>query len=163
MDSARWRRCRCGFSRERWCVARVSKMRITIFVGLPVLLLQLLVASGCDKEAASKPAPPPPAVTVSAPIVKEVLDFDEYTGRLMAIEEVEVRARVKGYLDSIGFKDGEEVKKGQLLFQIDPRPFEAAVKSAQGQVEQLKARRVKFNADVLRYRDLVPKGAATQQ
>lgn len=138
-------------------------MRITTYVGLPVLLLQLVVASGCDDEAASKPAPPPPAVTVSAPILKEVLDFDEYTGRLVAIEEVEVRARVKGYLDSIGFKDGDEVQKGQLLFQIDPRPFEATVKSAQGQVDQLKARRVKATADVARYRDLVPKGAATQQ
>jgi RND family efflux transporter MFP subunit len=122
----------------------------------------LFAMPGCEKPAA-KAAPPPPAVTVSRPITREVLDFDEYTGRLLAVEEVEVRARVKGYLDSIGFKDGDEVKKGQLLFQIDPRPFAAQVKAAEGQVDQLKSRRMKADADVKRYKDLVPKGAATQQ
>jgi RND family efflux transporter MFP subunit len=122
----------------------------------------LLVTPGCQKPAAKAP-PPPPTVTVSVPITREVLDFDDYTGRMAAVEEVEVRARVKGYLTAIGFQDGDEVKKNQLLFQIDPRPFDAQLKAAQGQVDQLKARKVKFSADVKRYEDLVPKGAATQQ
>ena len=118
----------------------------------------LLAIAGCNKET-KKEAPPPPAVTVSLPVVREVLDYDEYTGKLMAVEEVEVRARVKGYLDSIGFKDGDEVKKGQLLFQIDPKPFDAQVKIAQGQVDQLKARRAR---GWLRKRPMtVPKPAQT--
>jgi RND family efflux transporter MFP subunit len=79
------------------------------------------------------------------------------------VEQVEVRARVRGYLQSIGFKDGDDVKSGQTLFQIDPRPFEATYKTAQGPVDQLKARRIKNDADVKRYQDLVPKGAASQQ
>jgi membrane fusion protein, multidrug efflux system len=123
----------------------------------------LLTVSGCGKSAAPKAEAPPPAVTVAQPVVRPVQDYDEYTGQLMASEAVDVRARVKGYLTTVGFKDGDEVKKGQVLFQIDPRPFEAAVKSAQGQLDVVKARRVKADADVKRYRDLVPKGAATQQ
>ena len=131
-------------------------LAILLSCGLPML-------AGCKNETAKAAPPPPPTVTVAQPIVREVIDYDEYTGRMDAIEQVEVRARVKGYLDSIGFKDGDDVKKGQVLFQIDPRPFEATYKTAQGQVEQLKARRIKNDADVKRYQDLVPKGAASQQ
>src|SRR5687768_14773162 len=121
-------------------------MKTLITTVVPALAaLGLLATSGCDK-AVAKSAPPPPAVTVAAPVVREVLDYDEYTGKLMAVEEVEVRARVKGYLDSVGFKDGDEVKKGHTLFQIDPRPFDAQVKVAEGMVDQLKARSVKADA-----------------
>jgi RND family efflux transporter MFP subunit len=121
------------------------------------------VLAGCKKQTAQAAPPPPPTVTFAQPIVREVIDYDEYTGRMTAVEEVEVRARVKGYLQSIGFKDGDDVKKDQVLFQIDPRPFEATYKTALGQVDQLKARRIKNDADVKRYQDLVPKGAASQQ
>jgi RND family efflux transporter MFP subunit len=127
-----------------------------------LIVCGLLSLSGCDKEV-TKAAPAPPIVTVAQPIVREIRDYDEYAGRFSAVEAVDVRARVRGYLDSIGFKDGDEVKKGQLLFQIDPRPFEAAVKIAEGQLDVVKARRVKADADVKRYKDLVPKGAATAQ
>jgi RND family efflux transporter MFP subunit len=137
-------------------------MKIMRITGVLLATLGMLAIPGCNKQA-QKAAPAPPAVTVSPPIVREVLDYDDYTGRLQAMEEVEVRARVKGYLDTIGFKDGDEIKKGQVLFQIDPRPFDAQVKAAEGQVDQLKARRVKADADVKRFQDLVPKGAASQQ
>ena len=120
-------------------------------------------ATGCDGEDAQAAPPPVPAVTVATPIEREVLDYDVYTGKLAAVEEVEIRSRVKGYLDSVGFTDGDEVAKGQLLFQIDPRPFDAAVKAAQGQLDQIKARKARADSDVKRYTDLVPKGAATQQ
>jgi RND family efflux transporter MFP subunit len=123
-----------------------------------------LAASGCDgDESHAASAPPPPAVTVATPVTREVTDFNEYTGKLMAADEVEIRAKVRGYLESIGFKDGDEVKKGQLLFQIDPRPFDAAVEAAEGRVAQVKAEQSRADADVKRYKDLVPKGAATQQ
>ncbi len=118
--------------------------------------------AGCSKEVA-RPASVPASVTVATPIEREVQDFDDYTGRVAAVNEVEIRARVRGYLDQIGFRDGDEVKKGQLLFQIDPRPFEAQLQAAEGQRDQYKARRLKADADVTRYKDLVPKGAATAQ
>lgn len=132
--------------------------------GVLILLpCSLLAVWGCEKKAVSSPAPAPPTVTVARPMVRQVMDYDEYTGRFQAIEAVDVRARVKGYLVSIGFNAGDEVKKGQMLFQIDPRPFEAAVKTAEGQLDVVKAQRVKADADVKRYKDLVPKGAATAQ
>ena len=136
------------------CKAKL--LALLVLCGLPAL-------AGCKNETAKAAPPPPPTVTVAQPIVREVIDYDEYAGRMDAVEQVEVRARVRGYLQSIGFKDGDDVKSGQTLFQIDPRPFEATYKTAQGQVDQLKARRIKNDADVKRYQDLVPKGAASQQ
>src|SRR5258705_4722695 len=76
---------------------------------------------------------PPPHVTVTRPVEREVMEWDEYTARLQATEEVEVRARVSGYLQSIHFRDGAMVKKGDLLFTIDPRPYEAAQRRAEGE------------------------------
>jgi RND family efflux transporter MFP subunit len=130
----------------------------TVLIGL----CGALALWGCEK-AAPTAAPAPPKVTVAQPVLREVVDVDEYTGRLGAVDEVEVRAKVRGYLDSIEFKDGDEVEKGKVLFQIDPRPFDATLKAAEGQLDVVKARRVTAQADVTRYKDLVPKGAATAQ
>src|SRR5687767_8966930 len=69
---------------------------------------------GCDRKATAPPAPPPTAVTVAHPLVQEIIDFDDYTGRLAAVEQVEVRARVGGYLESVHYKEGAIVKKGDL-------------------------------------------------
>ena len=133
------------------------------FGTLVLLLCVALAGGGCDGGKTQAAPAAPPAVTVARPVMREVIDFDNYTGKLAAVEDVEVRSRVKGFLSSIGFKDGDEVKKGQVLFEIDPRPFDTAVKSAQGQLDQIKARQARATADVNRYKDLVPKGAATQQ
>ena len=100
---------------------------------------------------------------MAQPITRQVQDYEEYTGQMMASESVDLRARVKGYLVSVGYKDGDEVAKDQVLFTIDPQPFEAAVRNAEGQLAAVNARYIKAQADVARYRDLVPKGAATQQ
>lgn len=83
-----------------------------------------LLFSGCGKPSQS-PSPPPPTVSVIAPVEREIVEWDEYTGRLEAPESVEVRARVNGYLDKVHFKEGKEVKKGDLLITIDPRPYQA--------------------------------------
>ena len=106
---------------------------------------------------------PPPAVSVAAPVEREVVDFDEYTGRIAAVEEVEVRARVRGYLVKINFTEGAEVKEGDVLFEIDPRPFEADLDAAKGQVAQWEAKLARAEADVARYERLLPKGAASQK
>src|SRR6266481_2880312 len=83
-----------------------------------------LLSTGCGKHA-SQTAPPPPVVSVVQPIAREVIEWDEYIGRLESPETVEIRARVNGYLDKVHFKEGKEVKKGDLLFTIDPRPYQA--------------------------------------
>lgn len=107
---------------------------------LPLLAVSLAV-SGC-KPAAQGPGGPPqagvPAVTVAKPISKRLTDWDEFTGRLIARDRVEVRARVSGYLTKVHFKEGAEVKEGDLLFTIDPRPYEAAVQRAEAVLTQAK-------------------------
>ena len=85
-------------------------------------------------------APPPPTVTVSTPLVQELVEWQEFTGQFVAVDYVEVRSRVNGYLDSIEFEDGELVEQGDRLFVIDQRPFEAALNSARAQRNQAEAR-----------------------
>ncbi|AGW90931.1 hemolysin secretion protein D [Ralstonia pickettii DTP0602] len=86
--------------------------------------------AGCKSEAVQAPAAP--AVVVSQPLVRQVTDVDTFTGRFEAIDNVDVRARVSGYLEKVAFTDGALVRKGDLLFVIDPRPFQAAVNEAEG-------------------------------
>lgn len=93
---------------------------------------------GAGTEARSQSAPPP-AVTVSAPLQKEIVEWQEFTGQFAAVDYIELRARVSGYLTEIHFEDGQIVKKGDLLFVIDPRPFEATLASAKAQLEQANA------------------------
>ena len=82
---------------------------------------------------------PPPQVTVAVPLRREITEWDEFTGQFSAVDFVEMRPRVSGYIDSVHFKDGQLVQKGDLLYIIDPRPFEIALKSAQAQLDQSKA------------------------
>ncbi len=95
--------------------------------------------------AAARPpadeAPPPPAVTVSRPLEAEVTDYNHFTGRTDAVESVQVRAHVWGYLDKINFTEGAEVNKGDVLFKIDPRTYDAALAQAEANLKQAEARR----------------------
>ena len=95
-------------------------------------------------------APKPPLVTVSHPLVKTITEWDEYTGQFQAVDSVEVRARVSGYLTEIHFTDGQWVRKGDLLFVIDPRPFQIDLDSARAQLSQAKARVQWANAELAR-------------
>jgi RND family efflux transporter MFP subunit len=106
--------------------------------GLFVLALAL-GAGGCKRNGGTPPPQQPPDVTVSRPVQREVTDYHDYTGRIEAVETVEVRARVKGYLQKIHFKEGAEVRKDDLLYEIDPRTFEADVERAKAQVAQSEA------------------------
>ena len=89
--------------------------------------------------AAATTAAAPPTVVVSKPLVKKITEWDEYTGQFTAVDSVELRARVSGYLQAIHFEDGQLVHEGDLLFEIDPRPFEIALASCQAQLEQARA------------------------
>src|SRR5437764_4169852 len=87
-----------------------------------LLIALSLGLTGCARTAPDASAPAPPPVMVSYPVEKQVTDYSEYTGRIAAVDSVEVRARVSGYLDKINFKEGLLVKKDDILFEIDPRP-----------------------------------------
>src|SRR5215510_9041290 len=94
------------------------------------LLLLAPALTGCDNKPVASAAPPPPPVTVARPLQKQITEWDEYTGRFVAVESVEVRARVSGFIDSVNFNEGQIVKQGDLLFVIDPRPYRIAVEQA---------------------------------
>src|SRR5438552_9133714 len=133
-----------------------------LIFSVPVVILSLALA-GCKRQPPALAATPPPVVVVSQPVQREITDYYEYTGRTAAKEAVEVRARVSGYLVKVNFQEGAVVKKGDLLFQIDPRPFQAVLEEAKGQVAQLEARLARAEADVARDERLLPKGAASQK
>src|ERR1700738_2776795 len=102
--------------------------------------------AGCSSSAQPK-APAPVEVSVAQVICKQIGDRDEFTGRLEAVNAVEVRPRVSGYLQSVHFKEGAIVRQGDLLFQIDPRPFQAEVYRLKGDLSQAKAQRSRAQSD----------------
>jgi RND family efflux transporter MFP subunit len=132
-----------------------------------LLVLAALVAGGVYwyyKPGNSAPAAsaPPAAlpVTVAKPLVKDITEWDEFTGRFEAVETVEVRARVSGYLDAVHFTDGAAVKKGDLLFVIDPRPFRIAVDDAGAAVASAEARLTFAEAELKRVEETARTGAS---
>ena len=106
---------------------------------LRYLALACIVLGGC-RSADAPPAPMPPAVVVASPMVIRLTEWDEYTGVFEATDTVDVRARVDGYLNSIHFRDGAIVKPGDLLFVIDPRPYEAVLEGARADVVRAQTR-----------------------
>jgi RND family efflux transporter MFP subunit len=130
---------------------------------LCVLAGWCVLLNACQQQQASAPPPPPPKVTVSQPVVREVVEWDEYTGRLEAVESVEVRARVSGYLQTVHFTDGAIVKKGALLFVIDPRPYQAELNRAKAALEQAIARHERTQKDFARAQQLVKSRAISEE
>jgi multidrug efflux system membrane fusion protein len=104
------------------------------------LLLGVVAAAGCRPQAAPPAAPPPPAVTVAPPEVRDLVQQEEITGRLEAVESVEIRPRVSGYLTEIRFQAGQLVEAGDVLFVIDPRPKRAAFERADAEFKRAQVR-----------------------
>ena len=121
----------------------------------------ILLLNGCKGQEA--PPPPPPKVTISQPVVRELIEWDEYTGRIEAVESVEVRARVNGYLESIHFQDGQIVKKGDLLFVIDPRPYQAELDRTEAELRLAKARLELAKNDLARAKKLLSARAISEE
>jgi RND family efflux transporter MFP subunit len=137
--------------------ARAATVLATGGLGISVILW-----TGCQGQSPTAPQPPAVRVTVAAPIEQTTLDCDEFTGRTEAVESVEIRARVTGYLDKICFKDGADVKQGDLLFEIDSRPFQAAYDQAAAQVK-VRAADLKFRAaEAERAAQLIGKNAVSK-
>src|SRR5262245_50008112 len=131
--------------------ARVP-LRNTLTAAVLAVLGGVLAGCGQGQQQAS---PPPPKVTVAEPIKRTIVDQDEYVGRFVAVDFVEVRARVSGYLDKIHFQDGQLVKQGDLLFTIDKRPFQNTLDQARANLETAKSNVIFTQADLTRGQQLL--------
>jgi membrane fusion protein, multidrug efflux system len=120
-------------------------------------------AIGCHREVVPAVEPKPPKVTVSHPTFTRLTDEDSYSGWLRPSSEVEVRSRVRGHIQKVNFHDGQLVERNQVLFELDPRPFQAQIAQAQAQARAIEAQRVSLEKDVARYTELVKSKAVAQQ
>jgi membrane fusion protein (multidrug efflux system) len=116
---------------------------------------------GCEQPAPV--APPPPEVYVTQVIQRDVPEYVELVGQTQGFQDVEIRARVEGYLETVNFREGSFVRRGALLYQIDPKPLQASLAAAKASVAEAQARLEKANNDVTRYTPLVVKKAVSQQ
>jgi len=141
-------------------VSSFSLMRGTTRLASALALATLVASCGESQKPAG---PPPPAVTVAKPVKRTVVDYDEYVGRFTAINSVEVRARVSGYLDKLHFKDGQLVKQGDLLFTIDKRPFQNTLDQARANLVQAQSNVSYTESDYTRGQALVRDKTITDQ
>jgi multidrug efflux system membrane fusion protein len=139
-------------------------MPITIRLPFTAAWLMLAAAlAGCGDSQNHAAAPPPTAVTVAKPVQRTIVDQDQYVGRFVAVDMVEVRGRLSGYLSKIHFQDGQMVKQGDLLFTIDRRPFQIALDQARGNLELAKANLAFAESDLARGQELLRNKTITEQ
>jgi len=129
---------------------------------IPAVAL-LAVLAGCNQSQQQSGGPPPPTVTVATPVQRTVVDQDEYVGRFVAVNSVEIRSRLAGYLSEIHFKDGQMVKQGDLLFTIDRRPFEIALEQMRANLAQARANLAFTEGDLTRGQSLLQNKTITEQ
>ena len=125
-------------------------------------IVVLMAVSACSKEAPPA-APPPPDVMVAAPIQRDVPVYMELVGQAVGFQDVEIRARVEGFLETVAFTEGSLVRKGQLLYKIDPKPLQAVLANAKANLATSQARLEKARNDVNRFKPLVAQQAVSQQ
>src|SRR5205807_287908 len=123
----------------------------------------LLAGCGSNSAPAQNAAPPPPAVTIAKPEKRTIVDQDEYVGRFVAVDSVEVRSRLSGYLAAVHFTDGQMVKKDDLLFTIDRRPFQIVLEQARANLAQARANLAYTENDLARGEQLVRDKTITTQ
>src|SRR5215475_12392674 len=142
----------------------MSKLPVARFLFVALVGALLGALAGCGESNLQKAAAPPdPAVTVAHPVRKTVVEQDEYVGRFTPVDSVEVRARVSGYLDQVHFTDGQMVKRGDLLFTIDKRPFQTSLDQASANLAQARANLAFAEADLARGAQLVRDKTITEQ
>src|ERR1700731_1000444 len=121
-----------------------------------------IALSGCNKQAPPPESQPPP-VTIARPVQKQIIEWDYYTGRTEAVESVNVRPRVSGYINNITFRAGDSVNKGDLLFVIDPRPYQAVLDQAKAQLSQAQANQQLQDANFARQDKLRQTGVIAKE
>jgi multidrug efflux system membrane fusion protein len=129
---------------------------------LSVTACALLLIGGCGKSGGSAQSAPP-QVSVAQVLEKRVKDWDEFTGRLQAVETVEIRPRVSGYIDKVAFTEGSQVKRGDLLFVIDPRPYQAEYDRAAADVKRYKTALDLARIELVRVQRLKDSGAVSEE
>jgi multidrug efflux system membrane fusion protein len=149
---------RIGWGRVASAVTRSLPVK-----ALAALAIVSLAACGQGGQQQGKGPPPAPKVTVAKPVQRTIVDQDEYVGRFVPVNMVEVRARVSGYLEKVDFQDGQIVKEGDLLFSIDKRPFQNTLDQAKANLELAKSNLVYAESDLARGRQLVRDKTITDQ
>jgi len=139
-----------------------SRSSLPAILGI-VLATAGFAAAGCQKAAPPAAKPPPPTVFFAIPVEQAVQEFEEFTGRTAAVMDVEVRARVSGYLDKVLFEDGADVKAGEPLFVIDDRIYQAEVARAAAAVEQAEARLARLDRQATRSDELFQKKVISEE
>lgn len=140
----------------------MQRQTLTPTSHLVTLSFVAIAMAACGEAPDQAAAPAPPAVTVAMPTARTVTDWDEFVGRFEAIQQVQVRARVGGFVDSVDFKDGAMVKTGDLLYVIDPRPYDATLLQAQGQAADAKAKLELAERELARAMELVRTSAVSE-
>jgi multidrug efflux system membrane fusion protein len=135
---------------------------VRLAVLLPAAATGLVALAGCNQDQ-QQGAAPLPTVTVAKPVQRTVVDQDEYVGRFVAVNSVEIRARLSGYLSQIHFQDGQMVKKGDALFTIDRRPFEIALEQMRANLNQARANLAFTQSDLARGQQLLQNKTITEQ
>ncbi len=130
---------------------------------LPATAALMVTLAGCSRGQQQSAAQALPTVTVSKPVQRTVVDYDEYVGRFLALDSVEIRSRLSGYLSAIHFTDGQMVKKGDLLFTVDRRPFEIALAQMRANLAQARANLSFAEADLQRGQALLQNKTITEQ
>lgn len=151
-----------AFISRRWLGSRRGR-RSAVRLATVATVLSAAFIAGCDDAPAPQATPPPPPVTVAKPVVKDIIELDEFTGRFEAIAAVDLRARVGGYLQSVHFTDGAIVKEGDLLFVIDPRPFQVALNQAEAALNAVRTRLDLARIELDRVERLTRTGVAAER
>jgi multidrug efflux system membrane fusion protein len=146
-----------------WTRFRVSPRLLWLGAGALLIGAVALVRWGATAQEGAGLAPPAPSVTVARPLAETAPRFDEFTGRFVAVQRVEVRPRVSGAVEKIHFADGQLVKAGDPLFTIDPRPYQIAVDSARAEVARAQAQTTMLAKDATRGESLVGGGVITRR
>jgi RND family efflux transporter MFP subunit len=133
----------------------------TIYLLFAIAVVAL--AAGCTRTSAQQAAPPPPQVTVASVIERHVTEWDEFTGRLQAVDSVDVRPRVSGLIVAVRFEEGAMVHRGDLLFQIDARPFQAEVDRLRAELARAKATAQRANSELQRAERLRTENAISRE
>ena len=142
---------------------RAARPRILLARLATAFALSLeLACTGCDSHEEAATPMAPPQVTVMPAVRREITDWDEFTGRFVSTERVELRARVSGYLDAVSFADGQVVQRGDLLFRIDPRPLEAAVAEVQARLAGVRSQVTLAEREFDRTKNLLQYRAASE-
>src|SRR5262249_28152535 len=153
-----------------WCTSpqansreRIMKPKLKIATISSLAFVLSVVIAGCEIAPGNPKGAPPAPVKVSYPVQREVTAYSDLTGRTAAVDSVEIRARVWGYVDKFNFKEGMLVQKGDVLFEIDPRTYKATLDQAEGRLASLAARAERLESDFARAQRLIKTNTIAQE